>query len=90
MKLYVGNLSYRMSEDELRTAFEAHGRVSSASVVMDRETGRSKGFAFVEMPDDAEGEAAMRALNGKDVGGRPLRVDRAKPPAPRPRTMRRA
>jgi cold-inducible RNA-binding protein len=89
MKLYVGNLPYRLSEDELQNTFAAHGQVTSVNIVMDRETGRSKGFAFVEMSSDAEAEEALRQLNGKDLGGRPLRVDRAKPQAQRPRSFRR-
>ena len=83
MKLYVGNLSYRLTEDELRSPFEAHGDVASVNIVMDRETGRSKGFGFVEMPNDAEAEAAISHLNGTDLAGRPLRIDKARPPKPR-------
>ncbi len=83
MKMYVGNLPYRLTEDELRGPFESHGEVSSVNIVYDRDTGRSKGFGFVEMPNDSEAEAAMEELNGSEVGGRPLRVDRARPPKPR-------
>jgi RNA recognition motif-containing protein len=79
MNIYVGNLSYGMSEDELREAFSAHGEVSSAKILMDRETGRSRGFGFVEMPNQSEAEAAIAQLNGKDVGGRPLRINEARP-----------
>lgn len=79
MNIYVGNLSYGMSEDELRQAFSAHGEVSSAKILMDRETGRSRGFGFVEMPNQSEAEAAIAQLNGKDVGGRPLRINEARP-----------
>ena len=79
MNIYVGNLSYGMSEDELREAFAAHGEVSSAKILMDRETGRSRGFGFVEMPNQSEAEAAIAQLNGKDVGGRPLRINEARP-----------
>jgi RNA recognition motif-containing protein len=79
MNIYVGNLSYGMSEDELRQAFAAHGEVSSAKILMDRETGRSRGFGFVEMPNQSEAEAAIAQLNGKDVGGRPLRINEARP-----------
>ena len=68
-----------MSEDELRQAFSAHGEVSSVKILMDRETGRSRGFGFVEMPNQGEGEAAIAELNGKDVGGRSLRVNEARP-----------
>jgi RNA recognition motif-containing protein len=79
MNIYVGNLSYSMSEDELRDVFSAHGEVSSAKVLMDRETGRSRGFGFVEMPNKSEAEAAIAALNGKEVGGRALRINEARP-----------
>jgi len=79
MNIYVGNLSYGMTEDELRDAFAAYGDVTSAKILMDRETGRSRGFAFVEMPNKSEGEAAIAQLNGKDLGGRTLRVNEARP-----------
>jgi RNA recognition motif-containing protein len=83
MNIYVGNLSYGMSEDELRVAFGAFGQVSSVKILMDRETGRSRGFGFVEMPNSQEAEAAIAQLNGKDVGGRPLRINEARPREPR-------
>jgi RNA recognition motif-containing protein len=79
MNIYVGNLSYGMSEDELRNAFGAFGEVSSVKILMDRETGRSRGFGFVEMPNQSEGETAIAQLNGKDVGGRALRINEARP-----------
>mgnify|MGYP001405669776 FL=1 len=79
MNIYVGNLSYTMSEGELRDAFAAFGAVTSAKILMDRETGRSRGFGFVEMPNQSEGEAAISKLNGKDVGGRALRINEARP-----------
>ena len=79
MNIYVGNLSYEMSEEDLRTSFEDHGEVESAKVIMDRETGRSKGFGFVEMSDASEAQAAIRELNEAVVSGRPLRVNEAKP-----------
>jgi RNA recognition motif-containing protein len=79
MNIYVGNLSYGMSEDELRQAFAAYGEVSSVKILMDRETGRSRGFGFVEMPNNGEAETAIAQLNGKDVGGRPLRINEARP-----------
>ena len=79
MNIYVGNLSYALSESELRDAFANFGAVSSAKILTDRETGRSRGFGFVEMPNRAEAEAAVANLNGKDLGGRPLRVNEARP-----------
>ena len=79
MNIYVGNLSYEMNEEDLRTSFEDHGDVESAKVIMDRETGRSKGFGFVEMSDASEAQAAIRELNEAVVSGRPLRVNEAKP-----------
>ena len=81
---YVGNLSYETSENDLRNMFEAHGKVDRASLVMDRMTGRSKGFGFVEMPNDAEGQAAIKALNEMETGGRKLMVNIAKPKEDRP------
>jgi RNA recognition motif-containing protein len=79
MNIYVGNLSYGMSESELRDAFAVYGEVSSAKILIDRETGRSRGFGFVEMPNQSEGEAAISQLNGKDLGGRALRINEARP-----------
>ena len=79
MNIYVGNLSYSMSEEELRDAFGAFGDVSSVKILMDRETGRSRGFGFVEMPNQSDGEKAIAQLNGKEVGGRPLRINEARP-----------
>ena len=76
-KLYIGNMSYSTTEDELRSAFEQHGEVESVNVITDRETGRPRGFAFVEMADESAAEAAMRALDGADLGGRNLRVNEA-------------
>lgn len=84
MNIYVGNLPYSITEDELRAAFERHGAVTSAKIVIDRETGRSKGFGFVEMPDQEEAEAAVKALDGAPLNGRPARVNPAKPRAPGP------
>ncbi len=78
-KLYVGNLSYGVTDSDLTTMFEAHGTVQSAQVIMDRDTGRSKGFGFVEMGSDQEAQAAIAALNGKDSGGRSLTVNEARP-----------
>jgi RNA recognition motif-containing protein len=78
-KLYVGNLSYEVQDRDLQELFAQHGTVSSAKVVMDRDSGRSKGFGFVEMSTDAEAEAAISALNGQEVGGRALTVNEARP-----------
>ncbi len=79
MKLYVGNLSFQTSEDELRDLFSQHGDVASVSLVMDRETGRPRGFGFVEMPDDAQAQAAISAINGQNFMGRDLTVNEARP-----------
>ncbi len=79
MKLYVGNLSFNTSESRLRELFEAHGEVLSASLVMDRETGRPRGFGFVEMKDDNQARAAIEALHGQNVDGRDLTVNEARP-----------
>ncbi len=83
-KLYVGNLGYDVDSSALEQMFTAHGTVSSAQIISDRDTGKSKGFGFVEMGTDAEAQTAMTALNGKDHGGRPLTVNEAKPRASRP------
>ena len=82
-KIFVGNLSFSTTEAELRQWFEPHGSVESATVVTDRDTGRSRGFAFVEMPNDGEADAAIAALNGSDAGGRALTVNEARPKAER-------
>ena len=79
MRIYVGNFGYATSEQELREAFEAHGQVQEISMIQDRETGRPKGFAFVEMPTSAEAQAAIAALNGKEFDGRTATVNEAKP-----------
>jgi len=79
MNIFVGNLSYRMQEDELKAAFAEHGEVTSAKIIMDRETGRSRGFGFVEMPNSGEGQKAIQMMNGQDMAGRTLVVNEAKP-----------
>ena len=79
MRIYIGNFGYDTREQEIREAFEAHGQVQEVSLVMDRDTGRPKGFGFVEMPTSAEAQAAIGALNGKEFGGRPATVNEAKP-----------
>jgi RNA recognition motif-containing protein len=78
-KLYVGNLGYGVTNSELEGLFASFGSVQSAEIIMNRETGRSKGFGFVEMANDDEAQAAIQGLNGKDQGGRPLTVNEAKP-----------
>ena len=78
-KLYVGNLSYDTMDSTLEQMFAAHGTVQSAQLIMDRDTGRPKGFGFVEMGNDQEAQAAITALNGKEVGGRTLTVNEARP-----------
>lgn len=82
-KLYVGNLSYSMSDDTLASAFSACGTVESARVITDRDSGRSKGFGFVEMSSDQEAQDAIEKMNGQVVEGRPLNVSEARPQAPR-------
>ena len=77
--IYVGNLSYEATQDDLRQAFEAHGEVSSVSIIMDKMTGRSRGFGFVEMPDNGAGQAAISALNLQEIRGRAMTVNEAKP-----------
>ncbi len=80
MKIYVGNLAYDVSEEELRQEFAAFGKVETVSIITDRDSGRPKGFAFVEMPNVAEGQAAITALNGKMIKERTLSVSPARPP----------
>lgn len=79
MNIYVGNLSYKVSDDQLKEVFEAYGSVSSAKVITDRNSGRSKGFGFVEMDNKAEAEAAIEQLDGAEIDGRPVKVNEAKP-----------
>ena len=84
-KLYIGNLGYDVTDADLQQLLAQHGTVESAVVIMDKMSGRSKGFGFVEMSSDAEAQAAIAALNGKDHGGRALTVNEAKPREERPR-----
>ena len=84
VNIYVGNLSYETSEDDLRNLFEAHGKVDRVSLVMDRMTNRSKGFGFVEMPNDSEANSAISGLNGVEAQGRKITVNVAKPKEERP------
>ncbi len=83
-KLYVGNLPYTVRDDDLQQAFSAFGAVNSAKVMMERDTGRSKGFGFVEMGSDAEAQSAIQEMNGQSLGGRSLVVNEARPMEPRP------
>ena len=83
MNIYVGNLSYSTSEQQLKELFDAHGEVTSCNLITDRYTGQPKGFGFVEMPQQDQAQAAISALNGTEVGGRTLTVNEAKPRAPR-------
>lgn len=85
LKLYVGNLPYSTTGDELQQMFSAHGTVTSATIISDKMTGRSKGFGFVEMEDADAAQAAIAALNGKDMGGRAIVVNEARPMEERPR-----
>ncbi len=83
MRIFVGNLSFGTTEDSVRSLFETHGPVDGVSIVTDRDTGRSRGFGFVEMTDAASAERAITALNGREVGGRALTVNEARPKAER-------
>ncbi len=85
MNIYVGNLSYQLTENELAELFSEFGEVESAKIVMDRETGRSKGFGFIEMTNEEQGDAAINELDGKEVNGRNLKVNKARPREERPR-----
>jgi RNA recognition motif-containing protein len=84
MKIYVGNLPWSVKDEELHQLFAEYGEISSANVIMDKFSGRSKGFGFVEMPNDGDAEVAIKALNDKEVDGRNLRVNEAKPREDRP------
>ena len=84
MNIYVGNLSYGLTEDELKEVFAEFGEVSSAAIITDKYSGRSKGFGFVEMPTQSEAEEAIRSLDGKSVKGRNLKVNQARPREERP------
>jgi cold-inducible RNA-binding protein len=85
VNIFVGNLPYGATEADLRSAFEAHGEVASASIIMDKMTGRSRGFGFVEMPNADQATAAINALNNADFNGRPLTVNEARPRTDGPR-----
>ena len=83
MRIYLGNLPYSSTEDEIEEAFRPYGEVVSVTIIRDRDTGRSKGFGFVEMPQDGEAQSAISALNGQELGGRVLTVNEARPREPR-------
>ena len=84
VNIYVGNMAYSVTEDELRQAFAAYGEVSSVNVITDKFSGQSKGFGFVEMPDNSEADAAIKGLNGQPINGRAVKVNQAKPRGERP------
>ncbi len=84
MNIYIGNLEYGVTEDQLREAFGEFGEVSSSNIITDKFTGRSKGFGFVEMPNDDQANAAIEALNDSELNGRPIRVNQARPREERP------
>jgi RNA recognition motif-containing protein len=84
MNIFVGNLSFTVTDADLRQAFEAHGQVASANVIVDKFTSKSRGFGFVEMPNEAEAKAAIAALNNQDLKGRAIRVNEAQPRTDRP------
>lgn len=85
MNIYVGNLSYGTTDEELKALFAQHGAVDRVAIIKDKESGRSKGFAFIEMTNKADGEKAIEAVNGADLGGRNLRVNEARPREDKPR-----
>jgi RNA recognition motif-containing protein len=88
MKIYVGNLAYSVTDDQLQTAFGAFGEVTSATVISDKFSGQSKGFGFVEMPDNGAAQKAIQSLNGTPIGGRNVKVNEAKPREDRPQRPR--
>ena len=88
MKIYVGNLAYSVTDDQLQTAFGAFGEVTSATVISDKFSGQSKGFGFVEMPDNGAAQKAIQSLNGTPIGGRNVKVNEAKPREDRPQRSR--
>jgi len=85
MNIYVGNLSYSVSENDLREAFSEFGKVESVNIITDKFSGQSKGFGFVEMPDDSEADQAIKAMNGRNLKGRDIKVNQAKPREDRPK-----
>jgi len=89
MNMYIGNLAYDVTENDLRNAFSEFGEVSSVKIITDKFSGRPKGFGFVEMPDNSEADQAIKALNGKILNGRSIKVNQAEPRGKRPRSRRR-
>ena len=89
MNMYIGNLAYDVTENDLRNAFSEFGEVSSVKIIIDKFSGRSKGFGFVEMPSNSEADQAIKALNGKVLNGRSIKVNQAKPRGKRPRRRHR-
>lgn len=89
MNIYVGNMAYSLTEDEVRNMFSEYGEVTSVNIITDRYSGQSKGFGFVEMPNESEAEEAIKALNEAEVNGRNLRVNQARPRGERPSRPRR-
>ena len=89
MNIYVGNLSFDATEDEVRQLFAEHGEVASVNIITDRDSGRPKGFGFVEMPQQEQAQAAIKSLNGKEFRGRGLNVNEARPKTDRPRRQQR-
>ncbi len=89
MNIYVGNLAYTVTEDDLKEAFSGFGEISSVRLVSDKFSGKSKGFGFIEMPDNSEAEAAMNALNGSSFNGRDMKASQAKPREDRPQRRHR-
>jgi RNA recognition motif-containing protein len=89
MNIYVGNLSYEITDDEVRDIFSPHGEISSVSIIKDKYSGQSKGFGFVEMPNQAEAEEAIKTLNESDLKGRNIKVNQAKPKEERPQRRTR-
>jgi len=85
MNIYVGNLAFNVTEDDLKEAFSAFGKVENVNIISDKFSGQSKGFGFVEMPDNSEADKAMKALNGQNLKGRNLKVNQAKPKSDRPK-----
>ena len=89
MNMYIGNLAYDVTENDLRNAFSEFGEVSSVKIITDKFSGRPKGFGFVEMPDNSEADQAIKALNGKVLNGRSIKVNQARPQGKRPQRRRR-